>query len=231
MILRNLAIAAIGLSVLASCKDNKNEAANKDMSLKNETDSLSYSLGVSVGSGMQAQGITDLNTEILGQAISDFLNGSAKLDNAKANEIIGIVMEKKRKEKADKATAASKTFLEENAKNPDVVTTASGLQYIVINPGSGDKPAETDKVKVHYHGTLVDGTVFDSSVDRGEPVTFPVNGVIRGWVEALQLMPIGSKYKLFIPSELAYGERGAGQMIGPNETLIFEVELLDIVKE
>jgi FKBP-type peptidyl-prolyl cis-trans isomerase len=139
-------------------------------------------------------------------------------------------MDKKRNEKSAKATSASEGFLEENAKNPDVVTTGSGLQYIVIQEGTGDKPSSTDKVKVHYHGTLVNGNVFDSSVDRGEPIEFPVNGVIPGWVEGLQLMSVGSKYKFFIPSELAYGERGAGQMIGPGETLIFEVELLGITK-
>ena len=109
-----------------------------------------------------------------------------------------------------------------------VTTTASGLQYEVLTNGTGATPIETDQVTVHYHGTLVDGTVFDSSVERGQPATFPVNGVIPGWVEALQLMNVGSKYKLYIPSDLAYGERGAGGSIGPNETLIFEVELLSI---
>ena len=109
-----------------------------------------------------------------------------------------------------------------------VTTTASGLQYEVLTNGTGSTPVETDQVTVHYHGTLVDGTVFDSSVERGQPATFPVNGVIKGWVEALQLMNVGSKYKLYIPSDLAYGERGAGGSIGPNETLIFEVELLSI---
>jgi FKBP-type peptidyl-prolyl cis-trans isomerase FklB len=119
-------------------------------------------------------------------------------------------------------------FLSENAQRSEVITTESGLQYEVLVLGDGPKPAATDFVKVHYHGTLLDGTVFDSSVDRGEPAEFPVNGVISGWVEALQLMSVGSKYKLFIPSGLAYGERGAGAQIGPNSTLIFEVELLEI---
>lgn len=124
--------------------------------------------------------------------------------------------------------AAGKEFLLENAKRDGVVTTTSGLQYEVLAQGSGASPKATDEVTVHYHGTLTDGRVFDSSVERGQPATFPVNGVIPGWIEALQLMNVGSKYKLFIPSDLAYGERGAGQMIGPNSTLIFEVELISI---
>ena len=115
---------------------------------------------------------------------------------------------------------AGKAFLEENSKREVVITTASGLQYEILSEGDGDSPKATDEVTVHYHGTLIDGSVFDSSVERGQPATFPVNGVIPGWVEALQLMSPGAKYKLFIPSDLAYGERGAGQMIGPNTTLI-----------
>ena len=128
----------------------------------------------------------------------------------------------------DENQAAGKEFLLENAKRDGVFTTVSGLQYEVLAQGSGASPKATDEVTVHYHGTLTDGRVFDSSVERGQPATFPVNGVIPGWIEALQLMNVGSKYKLFIPSDLAYGERGAGQMIGPNSTLIFEVELISI---
>lgn len=124
---------------------------------------------------------------------------------------------------------AGQDFLAENAKREGVVTLESGLQYEVVNEGSGAKPTAADNVKCHYHGTLLDGKVFDSSVQRGEPAVFPVNGVIAGWVEALQLMPLGSKWKLFVPSNLAYGEQGAGQDIPPHTTLIFEVELLEIV--
>ena len=129
--------------------------------------------------------------------------------------------------KALKLTLGGKA-LAENAKREEVTTTVSGLQYEVLLEGEGDSPKATDEVTVHYHGTLIDGSVFDSSVERGQPATFPVNGVIPGWIEALQLMKPGAKYKLFIPSDLAYGERGAGQMIGPNSTLIFEVELISI---
>jgi FKBP-type peptidyl-prolyl cis-trans isomerase FklB len=125
---------------------------------------------------------------------------------------------------------AGKKFLEENSKKPGVVTLPSGLQYQIIKEGTGPKPGPEDKVTTHYHGTLLNGKVFDSSVERGQPVSFAVNGVIPGWTEALQLMSVGSKWKLFIPSNLAYGERGAGGDIGPNETLIFEVELISIDK-
>ncbi|MFM2190432.1 MAG: hypothetical protein RL491_818, partial [Bacteroidota bacterium] len=131
---------------------------------------------------------------------------------------------KKLKENKDKGTA----FLSENGKKSGVKTLPSGLQYSIIKEGKGPKPKETDMVKTHYHGTLIDGTVFDSSVERKEPATFPVNGVIKGWVEALQLMPVGSKWKLFIPSDLAYGDAGSPPTIGPGETLVFEVELLSI---
>jgi FKBP-type peptidyl-prolyl cis-trans isomerase len=139
-------------------------------------------------------------------------------------------MQAEEAKKFEAAKAEGEKFLAENKKREGVTTTASGLQYEVITKADGAKPAATDQVKVHYHGTLVDGKVFDSSRDRGEPVTFPVQGVIKGWVEALQLMPVGSKWKLFIPSDLAYGKQGAGADIGPDSALIFEVELLEIVK-
>lgn len=134
--------------------------------------------------------------------------------------------------KSEKATAnlkAGEDFLEQNKKREGVMTTASGLQYEVLAKGNGAKPKATDKVKCHYHGTLIDGTIFDSSVQRGQPATFPLNMVIKGWTEALQLMSVGSKYRLFLHPSLAYGERQTGSVIGPNSTLIFDVELLDIV--
>jgi len=151
-----------------------------------------------------------------------------KIDPQTANANLQTYMQGK----AERAGAENKTkgeaFLAENGKRAEVKTLESGLQYEVITEGTGAKPAATDKVTVHYHGTLIDGTVFDSSVDRGQPASFPVNGVIPGWVEALQLMPTGSKWKLFIPSDLAYGPRGAGGDIGPNATLVFDVELISI---
>ncbi|MFQ3326462.1 MAG: FKBP-type peptidyl-prolyl cis-trans isomerase FklB [Salibacteraceae bacterium] len=228
MILRKLAIVALGAAALTSCKEGGDSM--EGAALTTNWDSLSYSIGISVGNGLKGQQLSDVSPKVIAQGINDVLDSTALIDDDEANAIIGAFMDKKRNEKSAKATSVSEGFLEENAKNPDVVTTGSGLQYIVIQEGTGDKPSSTDKVKVHYHGTLVNGNVFDSSVDRGEPVEFPVNGVIPGWVEGLQLMSVGSKYKFFIPSELAYGERGAGQMIGPGETLIFEVELLGITK-
>lgn len=227
--LKKLAVVALGATTIVACNEGGNSAGG-NAELKSSTDSLSYSLGISVGSGIVDQELKEVDVNILAQAINDIVGEKEKISREEANQIIGKFMEKRRADKAAEAAAASSSFLEENAKNPDVVTTASGLQYIVIQEGEGEKPSARDQVKVHYHGTLVNGNVFDSSVDRGEPVTFPVNGVIPGWVEALQLMSPGAKYKLFIPSDLAYGERGAGQMIGPGETLIFEVELLEVIK-
>jgi FKBP-type peptidyl-prolyl cis-trans isomerase FklB len=139
-------------------------------------------------------------------------------------------MREKEAMRGKESKAAGDKFLAENGKREGVTTTASGLQYEVVKAGDGPKPVATDKVNVHYHGTLIDGKVFDSSVERGQPITFGVQEVIKGWTEALQLMPVGSKWKIYIPSQLAYGEQGAGGDIGPNEALIFEVELLGIVK-
>lgn len=140
------------------------------------------------------------------------------------------MQKEKKKELSEKAITEGKQFLEKNKQKKDVVTTKSGLQYTVLKKGDGAVPASTDKVKVHYLGTTIDGTEFDSSFKRGMPAVFPVTGVIKGWTEALQLMPVGSKYKLFIPSDLAYGDRGAGPTIGPNQVLIFDVELISIEK-
>ena len=144
--------------------------------------------------------------------------------------LISFSQEKSTPKKEKSELQSGKDFFAENSKRKDVVTLASGLQYEIITEGNGPKPGPTDKVKTHYHGTLLNGTVFDSSVERGTPLSFPVNRVIKGWTEALQLMPVGSKWKLYIPSHLAYGERGAGAKIKPNAALIFEVELIDIEK-
>jgi FKBP-type peptidyl-prolyl cis-trans isomerase FklB len=199
--------------------------------LKTEMEKVSYSLGVSVAKSVKAQGLEEINAEAVAQAFSDVFEGK---DLAITEEEAGQILQDyftKLAGKAQEANVSAGTdFLAENGKRDGVITTASGLQYEVLTAGEGDSPKETDQVSVHYHGTLIDGSVFDSSVERGQPATFPVNGVIAGWVEALQLMNTGAKFKLFIPSDLAYGERGAGQMIGPNSTLIFEVELLSIEK-
>lgn len=199
-------------------------------SLKTALDSVAYAIGLSVGGSLKHQGLTDINTNLLLKAIDETLKGQdTELSPEAGNQYIGEYFQKQASVQGNANLAAGKKFLEENKKRPNVKTTESGLQYEVIKLGEGPKPADTSTVKVHYHGTLTDGTVFDSSVERGEPVEFPVGGVIKGWTEALKLMPVGSKFRLFIPADLAYGERAAGPAIGPNATLIFDVELLEIL--
>lgn len=200
-------------------------------------DKISYALGLSMGNNFRASGVDKIN-------IKDFADGVAAVygeqqlqmtyDEAKA--VIRDYfqeMERKNQEAAEASAKvneeAGKAYLEENGKRPEVVTLPSGLQYEVIEEGKGPKPEAGDQVRVHYTGRLIDGTVFDSSVERGEPATFGVTQVIPGWVEALQLMNAGSKWRLHIPSDLAYGPHGAGGVIGPNSTLIFDVELLEVL--
>lgn len=199
--------------------------------LKNQMDSLSVAIGVSFSNSLTSQGIKDINTDVLTKTIAASLKGGkVAFSPEEANNFIGNYFQKQNEEKGAGVRVEGEKFLEENKKKPGIVTTASGLQYQVIKMGEGPKPTANDKVKTHYHGTLINGTVFDSSVDRGEPIEFPVSGVIRGWTEALQLMPVGSKWKLFIPYQLAYGERGAGGQIPGYSALVFDVELLEIVK-
>src|ERR1700682_6425987 len=197
--------------------------------LNNQTDSLSYSIGIMLASFYKQQGIMKINDTLVNKAIKDKMNGdSTLLTEAQCNQVLMGFIEKA---KADKASASKKqgaAFLAENKTKPGVITTASGLQYIVLRQGTGPKPLATDKVKCDYEGTLIDGTVFDSSIKQGKPIEFNVNGVIRGWTEALQLMNTGSKWRLFIPSDLAYGDQQMGPDIKPGSTLIFEVELLEI---
>lgn len=197
--------------------------------LKTQADSLSYAVGILWGQNIKQQGLTDINPTILGEAIGDVLNGGEEqLDLKVANQMVRDHIAKKREAAKQKNKLEGEAFLKKNAEREGVITLESGLQYEVLTEGTGQIPTDKDKVSVHYHGTLIDGTVFDSSVQRGAPASFPVTGVIKGWVEALQLMPVGSKWKLFIPADLAYGDRGAGGQIGPNTALIFEVELLGI---
>jgi FKBP-type peptidyl-prolyl cis-trans isomerase FklB len=215
-----------GVSTLIfSC--NNVDTSNSELST--QMDSLSYSLGVSVANNLKSSGFETIESSAISAAFNDvFSENDVKISEEDANALIQDYFMELSQKKSQEATNKGQAFLDENATKEGVVTTASGLQYQVLTEGQGAKPVASDEVTVHYHGTLIDGTVFDSSVDRGQPATFPVGGVIQGWVEALQLMNVGSKYKLFIPSNLAYGERGAGGSIGPNETLIFEVELLSI---
>ncbi len=203
-----------------------------------EFDRISYALGLSMGNNFRASGIQEINVQDFADGVAAVFYGSQPkmtYDEAKAEiQKYFTEMEKKQQEEAAKMAdvnaAAGKQFLEENGKREEVKTTASGLQYEVLVDGDGEQPTAQDKVEVHYTGKLIDGTVFDSSVERGVPATFGVTQVIPGWVEALQLMKAGSKWRLFIPSQLAYGPQGAGGVIGPNSTLIFDVELLRVIK-
>jgi len=197
---------------------------------KNLMEKVSYALGLSLGNNLKNSGIDTLDYAKLAKGIQDVLEQKTpEMDVQEAQAIISEFFQELQEKASEATIKAGKEFLSENAKREGVVTLPSGLQYEIMTAGNGQTPAASDKVKVHYHGTLIDGTVFDSSVRRGEPATFGVTQVISGWVEALQLMPVGSKWKLYIPSNLAYGAQGAGQQIGPHTTLVFEVELIDIV--
>ena len=191
---------------------------------------ISYALGVSLGNNLKNSGFSQIDTQRLTDGIRHAIKGEP-LDMSlnEAQKIVNEYLQQLQKQTFENNIREGKEFLTNNAKRPGVKTTASRLQYEILTRGKGAIPKASDTVKVHYHGTLISGKVFDSSVQRGEPATFGVTQVIQGWVEALQLMPAGSKWKLYIPSELAYGERGAGQLIGPHTCLIFEVELLDIL--
>ena len=227
-------LLVVGLLIAGtSCQQN----GTKDVKLETEIDSVSYAIGLLVGVNnlkqlSSAPGGTELDATIMSAAFATAsAEGELKIAEEDANTMIQAFFQNAGKRKGQANLEDGNAFLETNKAREGVKVTESGLQYEVLTEGTGAKPTAEDKVRVHYHGTLIDGTVFDSSVDRGEPATFGVGQVIKGWTEALQLMPVGSKYKLVIPSELAYGERGAGGDIGPNTTLIFEVELLEIIKE
>lgn len=190
---------------------------------------LSYALGMSMAANLASSGLKEIDVEAFVEGFSAlFENKQPKMSPQEANQHIQEFFSKKQNEMGAENKQKGEAFLAENKKRKSVVVLASGLQYEILEAGSGEKPKATDKVRCHYHGTLIDGTVFDSSVQRGQPAVFGVNQVIKGWVEALQLMPVGSKWRLFVPSDLAYGEQGAGGSIEPNSTLIFDVELLGI---
>jgi len=197
--------------------------------LKTPSDSVSYALGMMVIGFYKQQGITNINTNLVAKAMNDGLKGQPVMDQQLCQQTLMTAVEKIKQEKSAGAKKEGADFLAKNKTQPGVITTTSGLQYQVITMGTGPKPTDTSRVKCNYEGRLIDGRVFDSSDKQGHPIEFAVNGVIRGWTEALQLMPAGSKFRLFIPSELAYGDNQAGPDIRPGSTLIFEVELLEVL--
>jgi FKBP-type peptidyl-prolyl cis-trans isomerase FklB len=231
-------VFCMALTLVTSCEGQSQSASEQGGKpvMKTKLDSLRYAIGGDIGRNLKMSELDKISIELMAAGMRDVFSGkestmSQQQCQSVINEYIQSLQQKKQeesgkklKENKDKGAA----FLSDNGKKSGVKTLPSGLQYSVIKEGKGPKPKETDMVKTHYHGTLINGTVFDSSVDRKDPATFPVNGVIKGWVEALQLMPVGSKWKLFIPSDLAYGDAGSPPTIGPGETLVFEVELLSI---
>lgn len=230
MKLKQLMLPAVVVAMMAaSC--NAQDKKKSDASMKNEKDSISYGLGVSIGNNFKTSNLDSIDVDLLAKGMKDVFAGKPAITQEDADKAINAFMMKREKIKGEENIAKGNAFLEANKKKPGVITTPSGLQYSVIKEGTGAKPTLNDKITAHYHGTLIDGSVFDSSVDRGQPASFPVSGVIPGWTEALQMMPVGSKWKLVIPSNLAYGERGAGGKIAPNSVLVFEVELLSIDQE
>lgn len=199
--------------------------------LTTKLDSVSYALGMNIAQNLKGEGLDSLNSSLLAQALDAYMKGdSMKLKPMDAGQLVNKHLSELKDKKAQAVKGDGEKFLEENKKREGVVTLPSGLQYEILKAGTGEKPLATDKVTTHYHGTFIDGKVFDSSVERGQPAQFPVNRVIPGWTEALQLMPVGSKWKLWIPYNLGYGEKGYPPKIPAYSALVFEVELISIDK-
>ena len=231
---------AAALLIMSSCnqKSGSSLTSSNKIKLENELDSVSYALGSNVAASIKQSGAKEINNEIFAQAFANTMaDEEILIDPNQGNQILQAYFQRLGQQQMEEMQASSgenlkagQDFLAKNKSEAGVKETASGLQYQVIKEANGAKPSATDKVKVHYHGTLIDGTVFDSSVDRGEPAEFGLNQVIKGWTEGIQLMTVGSKFKFFIPSELAYGPNPrAGGPIGPNMVLIFDVELLEVL--
>ena len=194
-------------------------------------ENLSYALGMVIGHNLKGMGVKNLNATQFAQAVTDVLEGHATLlDDAEAQRTVTEFLQRQQAEAGKAVREEGERYLAENAQKEGVTVLPSGLQYVVLTEGTGAKPKATDRVKCHYEGRLTDGTVFDSSYRRAEPAVFPLNAVIAGWTEAVQLMGAGAKFRFFIPYQLAYGERGAGQSIPPYAALVFDVELIEVVK-
>lgn len=211
--------------ILGSCS----KSAVKSVKMKSDTDSLAYALGTIYYTGLMADSL-DLNPLLIAKAMLDGKEGKAVMTEESARSYIMVFVNSRERNKYKYYKAENEAYLKKNKERAEVTETASGLQYEVITMGNGPKPTTENVVKVHYVGTLIDGTEFDSSVSRGEPAVFPLSGVIAGWTEALQLMPVGSKFRIYLPQSIGYGDQQAGEQIKPYSTLIFDVELLEIVE-
>lgn len=234
------AFLIISLSLFISCTSTKPPAITPPViiampapvMLVSSLDSLSYAIGVQTASYYKTQGVDSINADMVRMAYQDvFNNDSLLISPDSANMTVQQKLQEFMTQKSSKSKEEGIKFLEENKARPGVITLPSGLQYEIIKAGTGAIPKSTDTVQAHYAGSLIDGKEFDNSYKRGEPITIPVTGVIQGWMQALQMMPVGSKWKLFIPSDLGYGERGAGGAIPGGAVLIFDIELLDIVNK
>lgn len=224
--------ASVGFAGAQAKKTTTKSTKQPVTVFRNSTDSLSYAIGLEGASYYKQQGVPSLNTELVKKAFDDvYGKKTLALTPDQTTKCIQQNMQNYMSQKLSVEKEAGKNFLAANKKRPGVVELPNGLQYEIIKAGTGNKPAATDTVKAHYRGTLIDGKEFDNSYKRGEPLTIPVNGVIAGWTQALEMMPVGSKWKLYIPSDLAYGDRGAGGVIPGGATLIFDIELLDIIKK
>ena len=220
-------LSLLCLSALIACNGQKGKS---NLDLKTKSDSVAYAIGTSIGASMKKDGLDSLNLDILKKGLMTAMQGDSMLiDQMQAQNVIQSYLQDRQKIKAEANIAIGKKFMDENRTKPGVKETPDGMQYLVMKEGTGPMPTATDTVIVHYHGTNLDGSVFDSSIEKGKPAEFAVTGqVIKGWEEALMMMKVGSKWKLWIPPALAWGDRAAGPKIAANSTVIFEVELLSI---
>jgi FKBP-type peptidyl-prolyl cis-trans isomerase FklB len=223
--LRNAALILLAAMAFQAC----NKSSYQSEKINTKADSASYMLGLSVGYSLKASKVPDINAALIAKGINEVAkNDSASISQNEVNMFLDKYFRELHNQQMQKNKEEGEAFLKANKTKPGVIETASGLQYKVIQEGTGKSPKPTDVVKCNYTGKLIDGTIFDSSYDRGQPAEFSLSGVIPGWKEGLQLMKEGGKYELYVPSDLAYGARGAGQKIGPNSTLIFDIELLEV---